>query len=134
VVAEKSNPAEFERILHTLVPFNQGWAKTAAVLAISVGKKTFTHNGVTDRFGLHDAGQALANLMIQATAVGLYVHAMGGFDAEKARAEFGIPEDFEIGAAIAIGYLAEGVTPGERTRKPLSEQVFGIEWGKPHFE
>jgi nitroreductase len=134
VVADKSNPAAYAKILETLVPFNQGWAKSAPVLAISAGKKTFTHNGTPDRFGLHDAGQALANLMTQATAVGLYVHAMGGFDAAKARADFGIPEDFEVGAALAIGYLADGTEPGERTRKPLSEQVFGTEWGVPHFD
>ena len=133
VVAEKSDPAAFERILGTLVPQNQAWAKTAWALAISAGKKTFTHNGAPDRFGLHDAGAALANLMIQATAIGLYVHAMGGFDAAKARAEFGIPEDFEVGAAFAIGYLGEGQVPGERTRRALADQAFGVEWGKAYF-
>lgn len=134
VVADKTNPEQFDRILATLMPKNQEWAKTAWLLAISAGKKTFTHNGSPDRFGLHDAGAALANLMIQATASGLHVHAMGGFDAAKARADFRIPEDFEVGAAIAIGYLGEGQTPGERSRKALADQVFGTEWGKAFFE
>jgi nitroreductase len=133
VVAEKSDPAAFERILGTLVPQNQAWAKSAWALAISAGKKTFTHNGTPDRFGLHDAGAALANLMIQATAAGLHVHAMGGFDAAKAREEFGIPEDFEVGAAFAIGYLGDGQAPGERSRRPLADQAFGVEWGKAYF-
>jgi nitroreductase len=134
VVATKNEPEQFERILATLVPFNQGWAKSAWVLAISAGKKTFTHNGAPDRFGLHDAGAALANLMTQATADGIHVHAMGGFDADRARTEFGIPEDFEVGAAFAIGYLAEGQEPGERSRKPLEGMVFGTEWGKAYFD
>jgi nitroreductase len=134
VVATKADPEQFNRILGTLMEKNQEWAKTAGALAISTGKKTFTHNGAPDRFGLHDAGAALANLMIQATADGLQVHAMGGFDAARARAEFGIPEDFEVGAAIAIGYPAEGLEPGTRTRKPLNELVFGTEWGKPFFK
>jgi nitroreductase len=134
VVATKAEPEQFEKILDTLVPFNQGWARSAWVLAISAGKKTFTHNGAPDRFGLHDAGAALASLMIQATADGLHVHAMGGFDSAKARADFGIPEDFEVGAAFAIGYLAEGQEPGERTRKPLDTQVFGTAWGEPFFK
>jgi len=133
VVADRRNPEQFNRILATLMPKNQEWARTAWVLAISAGKKTFSHDGSPDRFGLHDAGAALANLMIQATAVGLHVHAMGGFDAAKARTEFGIPEDFEVGAAIAIGYLADGLAPGERTRRPLADQVFGTEWGKPYL-
>jgi nitroreductase len=134
LVADKTNPAAFERVLGTLVPQNQQWAKTAWVLAISAGKKSFTHNGTPDRFGIHDAGAALANLMIQATAVGLHVHAMGGFDAAKAREEFGIPEDFEVGAAIAIGYLKEGLDPGERSRRALADLVFGTEWGKAYFD
>jgi len=134
VLAERSNPEQFERILSTLMPQNQAWAKTAWLLGISAGKKTFTHNGAPDRFGTHDAGTALGNLMIQATASGLSVHAMGGFDAGKARTEFGIPEDFEVCAAFAVGYLAEGLEPGERTRRALNDLAFGTEWGKAFFE
>jgi len=133
VVATKAEPEQFDRILNTLVPKNQEWARTAWALCISAGKKTFTHNGAPDRFGLHDAGAALANLMIQARADGLYVHAMGGFDAGRARTEFGIPDDFEVGAAFAIGYLGEGQDHGERSRKPLSDLVFSTTWGKPLF-
>lgn len=134
VVAEKANPSEYQRILDTLVPFNQGWAGNAPVLAISAAKGTFTQNGKPNRFGMFDTGQALATLMLQATALGLHVHAMGGFDAEKARAEFGIPEDYEVGAAIAIGHLADGHEPGERQRNPLSTQVFRSAWGTPLFD
>jgi nitroreductase len=130
IVATQAEPEQFARILGTLMPKNQEWAKGAWALGISAGKKTFTHNGAPDRFGLHDAGAALANLMIQATAVGLHVHAMGGFDAGRARTEFSIPEDFEVGAAFAIGYVAEDQAPGERSRKPLEEVLFGTEWGK----
>jgi len=133
VVAEKSDPAAFERVLGTLVPKNQEWAKTAWALAISAGKKTFSHNGAPDRFGMHDTGAALANLMIQATAVGLHVHAMGGFDAATAREEFRIPEDFEVAAAFAIGYSAADQIPGERSRRALADQAFGVEWGKAYF-
>jgi len=69
VVATKENPEQFDRLLATLMPKNQEWAKTAWALGITVGKKTFTHNSSPNRFGLHDTGAALANLMIQATAV-----------------------------------------------------------------
>jgi nitroreductase len=133
VVATRDNPEQFERVLATLVPKNQEWAKGAWLLGISAGKKTFTHNGAPDRFGLHDAGAALANLMIQARASDLYVHAMGGFDADRARTEFGIPDDFEVGAAFAVGYLGEGQTPGDRSRRPLNEILFGTTWGQPFF-
>jgi nitroreductase len=134
VLADKTKPEQFDRVLGTLMPKNQEWAKTAWLLGISAGKKTFTHNGTPNRFGIHDAGAALATLMVQATASGLYVHAMGGFDAAKARTEFAIPEDFEVGAAFAVGYLGEGQVPGERSRRPLSDLAFGTEWGKAFFE
>jgi nitroreductase len=135
IVATKENPEQFNRILSVLVAKNQEWAKTAYALGISAGKKTFTHNGAPDRFGLHDTGAALANLIIQATAVGLHVHGMGGFDATLARTEFGIPDDFEVGAAFAIGYVdGPAHPPAERTRRPLEEIVFGTAWGMPARE
>ena len=132
IIASQAQPEQFARILNTLVPQNQVWAKTAYVLGITAGKKTFTHNGGADRFGLHDAGASLATLALQATACGLQVHGMGGFDAALARTEFGVPDDFEVGAAFALGYVdGENVPPADRKRKPLEELVFGTEWGKP---
>src|SRR5689334_20488862 len=59
VVARKSNRAQWERMLGILVEKNQQWAKSAPVLGFSAGKKTFTHNGSPNRFGIHDAGMAL---------------------------------------------------------------------------
>ena len=135
VVATRNEPEQFARILATLVPKNQEWAKSAWALGISAGKKTFSHNGAPNRFGIHDTGAALANIMLQARSVGLYVHGMGGFDADKARRDFGIPEEYEVGAAFAIGY-GEGnpAPPADRKRRPLSELVFGTEWGKNSTE
>src|ERR1019366_3157647 len=49
VVATKEQPEQFDRVLATLMPLNQAWAKTAYALGISAGKKTFTHNGAPDR-------------------------------------------------------------------------------------
>jgi nitroreductase len=134
IVATKDQPEEFAKVLNTLMPKNQEWAKTAYALGITAGKKTFTHNGAPNRFGLHDAGAGLANLALQATAAGLRVHAMGGFDAALAKAEFGVPDDFEVGAAFAVGYVDGSETPpANRTRKPLEELAFGTTWGKPAF-
>jgi nitroreductase len=55
---------------------------------------------------------------------------MGGFDAAQAREVFHVPDDFEIGAAFAIGYPAES-RPRERKRNPLSRVVFESDWDKP---
>jgi nitroreductase len=130
VVATKDEPEEFERVLGLLVERNRQWAKTAWVLGFSTGKKTFTHNGAPDRFGLYDTGASMANLAIEATALGLHAHFMGGFDPVRARAEFHVPEDFDIGAAFAIGYIdGPPDPPPTRTRKPLRELVFSGDWG-----
>jgi nitroreductase len=132
VLATKDDPEDFAKILGLLMEKNQQWAKTAWALGFSAGKKTFSHNGVPNRFGLHDTGAATANLAIQATALGLRAHFMGGFDAQRARAEFHVPEDYDIGAAFAIGYIDEVETAAPaRNRRRLEELVFSGDWGSP---
>jgi nitroreductase len=135
----KKGDATYAKIFDALVEFNQGWAKSAPVLVLSVGKKTFTQNGVPNDYALHDTGMASASMALQATALGLHTHGMGGFDKDKARANFGIPEDFAIGAVWALGYLGDPATLPEpmqamekapRTRKPLPEFVFSA-WETP---
>jgi nitroreductase len=140
-VARKSDPGGgYNRFLSVLVPANQAWASSAPVLIIMTAKKNFTHTGADNYYALHDAGQALAHLMLQATALGLHAHAMAGFDHEKARKEIGIPDDYAIGAAVALGYvgnpdqLPEQLRKAEiakRQRKPLREIAFGPHWGEP---
>ncbi len=130
LVARKSNPAQWERVLGILAEKNQQWAQSAPVLGFSAGKKTFTHNGSPNRFGIHDAGMALSTMMMEAVALDLRVHGMGGFDAARARELFHVPDDFEIGAAFAIGYPAEP-RPRERKRNPVSRVVFESDWEQP---
>jgi nitroreductase len=135
----KKGDATYAKILDSLVEFNQAWAKTAPVLILSVGKKTFTQNGQPNPYGLHDTGAASANMSLQATALGLHTHGMGGVDKDRARKNFEIPEAFEVGAAWAMGYvgdpdaLPKELQEGEkapRTRNSLNEFVFA-EWEKP---
>lgn len=137
--AGKKGDATYAKIMDSLLEFNQNWAKTAPVLILSVGKKTFTQNDQPNAYALHDTGAASANLSLQATALGLHTHGMAGLDKDKARANFGIPEGFEIGAVWALGYLGDPeVLPAQlkemevapRKRMPLNEFVFA-EWQKP---
>ena len=138
VLASKADAAAYHKMLSVLSERNQKWARTAPLLMLTAGKRTFSHNGAPNRFALHDAGMALATLMVQATAMGLSVHAMGGFDQVRARAEFGIPDDYEVGAAVALGYLGDSSSLPEefqenerapRKRKPLAEIAFQGAWG-----
>ena len=138
IVATKEEPEEFARLLECIVPGNAQWAKDAPVLMLSVAKLTFDKGGMPNRHAFHDVGQATANLALQATALGLAAHQMGGFDAERARETYSIPEGYEPVAAIAVGYpgdpemLPESLRAralAQRTRREQGEFVFTGKWG-----
>lgn len=138
IVATKDNPTEYQRLLSVLIEFNQGWAKAAPVLLLAVAKLHFD-DGKPNRHAFHDVGLALENLVLQATAFDLVVHQAAGFDGEKARKEYQIPEEYDPITAVVIGYvgdpqiLPEGLRERElapRVRKPLSELVFTGQWGQ----
>jgi nitroreductase len=69
-----------------------------------ITKKTYSENGIPNRLHFHDLGAANENMFLEAFKQGLIMHEMGGFDVRKAREVFNIPEDYEIGSMIAIGY------------------------------
>jgi nitroreductase len=139
IVATKDDHREYERLLGCIVPANALWARNAQVLMLSVAKLAYDANGAPNRHALHDVGQATANLALQATALGLAVHQMGGFDMERARKDFRIPEGYEPVAAIAIGYPGDPESLPEslrerasapRTRRELGDFVFTGRWGQ----
>ena len=140
IVGTKNDPENYKKVLDSFVEFNQGWAKNAPVVALSVAGHKMPHDGSTNRHAFHDVGQAAATLALQATALGLQVHQMAGILPDKAREIFGIPPDFEAVAGFAIGYPGDHMTlpegrlrdneTGPRQRKPLSSFVFTGTWGE----
>lgn len=140
VASQADDPAGYERLLGCLMPANQAWAKAAPVLALSVAKSTFTRNDNPNRVAVHDVGAASATLTFEATARGLVVHQMAGVDLDHARTVCGVPDGYDIVAALAIGYVAAPDDVPEdlrkrdanpRTRKPLDEFVFSSQWDDP---
>ena len=138
IVATQENPEEFERMLGCLLSANQVWAKAAPVLMISVAHLNFERNNKSNRHAFHDVGLASENLELQAQAMGIAVHQMGGFDVEGARKAYGIPGEYVPVAAIALGYPGDpGTLPQDlrerefapRTRKPATAFVFSGKWG-----
>ena len=139
IVATKDDPVEFGRLLSCLVEGNIQWAQHAPVLMVSVARLSFEDDGKPNRHAFHDVGLAVANLIVQATALGLVVHQMAGIFPDKIRELYGIPEGYEAVAGIALGYpgdpqsLPEGLRKRElapRERKPLTEFVFTGRWGQ----
>ena len=139
LVATRDDTEGFAKLVSVLMDANTVWAKNAPVLALSVARLNFKHDGSPNRVALHDVGAASASLTFEATARGLAVHQMAGFYADKAREAFQIPPGWEPAAALAIGYPGESDTLLEklrerelaaRSRKPLSEFVMSGTWGQ----
>ena len=139
LVFDRSDPEARARAESCLFDGN-AWARNAALLVISAGAKTSDRTGNANRFALHDTGMANMNLVLQAVAHGLVTHQMGGYDRERARSEFEIPEEFELASMIAVGYpgdagtLDSGMQDREhspRDRREIADFVFAGAWGSP---
>jgi len=137
IVATKEDAPNFAKMVSILVEFNQNWAKHAPVLALSVAHKNWQKDGKPNRHALHDVGSATAQLTFEANSRGIFVHQMAGFDIEKARQTFAIPDDWEPVAAIAMGYPGDPASLpgplrdrelGPRNRKPLHDFVMTGAW------
>ncbi len=129
--------ASWQKALDCLAPGNQDWAKNAPVLVLAASVQRFSHNDKENRWVGYDTGAATINLCTQATAMGLMTHQMGGFDGDKLRQTFSLPEDISLWAMIAIGHPAalDDLTEEqlerelkERERRPLTEQFFSHGW------
>jgi nitroreductase len=137
IIFTNDNPEKLKRAQSVLKDIND-YAKRAPILICAITKKTYSDNGNYNRLHFHDLGAANENMFLEAFNQGLIMHEMGGFDVQKAREVFNIPEDFEVGIMIAIGYqdthhilperlVEKAFTP--RQRKPLTEIAFAEEIG-----
>lgn len=129
--ARRDTPA-FADLLGLLNPFNQDWAKEAGALvfiASSMSRLDSKGLRLPTRSHAFDAGAAWGLMALQATKLGWHAHAMGGFDHDRAMQTLGVPEDWRLEVAVAIGrqgdpaILPEGLRAREAPspRKPLSE-------------
>jgi nitroreductase len=131
--------AAWEKAFDCIVQGNQGWAKDAPVFVLICAGTLFEQNQKPNRWGAYDTGAAAVSLSLQATSMGLVTHQMGGFDGEKTRAAFNIPEQFEMMSMMAVGYIADvDALPEEakertlapRKRKPLGELFYEGVWNQ----
>jgi nitroreductase len=140
IVATRDDKENFDKALQPLVEFNVNWAKHAAVLGFAVCELAFAKNQAPNRNAQYDTGAAMALLCIEATARGLFVHQMAGFDPDTAREVFDIPSGFEAIAAFAIGYPGDPASLPQplrdrelapRSRKPIRDFVMTGQWAQP---
>jgi nitroreductase len=118
------------KFLSLLSDKNRTWAKEAPLLIFIATRRHFFLSGRENRSAEFDAGSAWMSLALCARKLGLYAHAMAGFDKERAYEVLGVPKDgYKIMAAIAVGRkddaskLPEGLRESEHPngRKPLKD-------------
>jgi len=140
IVARREDAEPFAKLAACLAPMNRQWAETAAVLIAVVTRETYRKNDKPNPHAWHDTGQAMAWLTAQATALGLAVHQMGGFDGAAVRATYDVPDGFSPVSVVAIGYpgepeqLSDQLAERERaprTRLEPSELFFRNRWAEP---
>ena len=123
---------ELPVFLSCLSERNQLWARQAPVLAFALSHTNLKGKEVHNRWAGFDTGASWMSVALEARKLGLYTHAMAGFNMELVYDRLRIPrEKFEIWAAIAIGWMgdptdlpsdfAEREFPSRR--KPLDEVV-----------
>ncbi len=93
VCDKHADAAAWQAALDCLAAGNQSWAQNAPILILA-SAATRLRNGSPNRWGGYDTGAAMMSLCLQATALGLMCHQMGGFDAKKSGGGFSYSSDF----------------------------------------
>ncbi|MFH0898901.1 MAG: nitroreductase family protein [bacterium] len=128
---------QWEDLFAIMDPFNQGWAKNAAVLVVLISNTCFEKTGKQSPFHTFDAGAAWMCMALQGLMSNIIVDAIGSFDREKTRSLLAIPETFNVELMMVIGKSGkkEALPPelqireNPTGRKPLNEIVF-----KDHYK
>jgi nitroreductase len=137
IVFTDENPEKLNIARSVLLEINN-YVKRAPILICALTKKYYSDNGIYNKLHFHDLGAANENMFLESFNQGLIMHEMGGFDRDKARRVFNVPDEYEIGIMVAIGYQdSHDILPkrykekafSPRERKSLSEIAFLEELG-----
>ncbi|MFA5984941.1 MAG: nitroreductase family protein [Methylococcaceae bacterium] len=135
------DPVAWQQAQSTLIEKNRQWAKNAPVLILASAMANFGHNGQANPSSQYDTGAASVSLCLQAAALGLVSHQMGGFDKAKAKDLFKLPNECQPIAMIAVGYQAElailddefkAAEIAPRSRAQIGDRFFAGCWNNPY--
>lgn len=122
----------FDALHACLTGNNLVWTAKAAALVVVASKDTMQNregDAVPNRTAGFDTGAAWMSLALQAHSMGLFAHAMGGFDRDKLAAAVALPDGHTLHCVVAVGEqgpadaLPEDLAAREKPsgRKPLAE-------------
>lgn len=142
LVARRGDPAH-QRFVPLLSRGNQSWVPRASAVLFSLHQVASGPEedalGYSD-YAAYDLGQAVAQLSVQALALGLAVHQFAGFDHDRLAEVAGVPRHWQVTTGVALGLPLAADVAGDalarerdsrpRVRKPLSETAFGGRFGE----
>ncbi len=110
IYAARDQTELWDKLFSCLNDGNKAWAKDAPLLILSLARKSFTRFHGTNTYAMYDLGGANSFLSLQAVELGLQVRQMAGFHREKVIEQLNIPDTFEVGVFIAVGYPGDPET------------------------
>ncbi|HMM42051.1 MAG TPA: nitroreductase family protein [Thermomicrobiales bacterium] len=110
--------------VHEALTRGNAYLRAAPVLIAVCGRPEDAQIVEGKEYYLLDAGLGIENLLLQAFAMGLHAHSVGGFDEGIVRAALGIPSDVRVLALVGVGHPGRLADLDERTReRELRERV-----------
>ncbi len=131
--ATQDQPELWNKFFEPLADGNKIWVQHVPLLIFSMVRKTYSRSQASNHYALYDLGGANSLLSLQAVELGLQVRQMAGFDHAKAKTSLNIPDEYEMGVFMAVGYpgvieqLPEQLQQRERApRERYLQQEFTI--------
>ena len=132
LVGRRGDPAH-EAFVPLLAPSVRRWAPAASALVFAmhqVASGPEEDAPLYSDYAAYDLGQAVAQLTVQASALGLSCHQFAAFDHDGLTAAAVVPSHWSVTTGLAVGRgIVSDVAP--RTRRPLEELAFGGRFGQP---
>ena len=131
--------ATYKGIYDALAGGNQQWASSAPLLVAAL-VRTENEDGTPRVIAPFELGLAVSQLTVQAHALGLHVHQMGGFDAAQVSDTFAVPATYTSVVVLAIGRQGDAESlpawaaqreSAPRERLALDDIAFADEFGLP---
>ena len=116
IYATRDQTELWDKLFSCLNDGNKAWAKDVPLLILSLARKSFTRFHGTNTYAMYDLGGANSFLSLQAVELGLQVRQMAGFHREKVIEQLNIPDTFEVGVFIAVGYPGDPETLPENLK------------------
>ena len=131
--------ATYKGIYDALAGGNQQWASSAPLLVAAL-VRTENEDGTPRVIAPFELGLAVSQLTVQAHALGLHVHQMGGFDAAQVSDTFAVPATYTSVVVLAIGRQGDAESlpawaaereSAPRERLALDDIAYADEFGLP---